>query len=157
TPKSGHGRTVDMSAQLAETLLGLRSAGQAVDLRSGRPVPWAFPSKAQTPLEHHNVAKRFKRILRAAGLPGHFHLHRLRHTFASLLLQQGESPAYVQRQLGHASYQLTVDTYGRWLPMGNKAAVDGLDDAKPARAALSGSKTPKLVAVESSTAKPREL
>ena len=37
------------------------------------------------------------------------------------------SPAYVQRQLGHASIQLTVDTYGKWLPMGNKAAVDALD------------------------------
>ena len=45
----------------------------------------------------------------------------------SLLLQQGESPAYVQRQLGHASIQLTVDTYGKWLPMGNKAAVNRLD------------------------------
>ena len=53
----------------------------------------------------------------------------LRHTFASLLLQAGVSPAYVQRQLGHASIQLTVDTYWRWLPMGNKAAVDGLDEA----------------------------
>src|SRR5882724_3406952 len=56
----------------------------------------------------------------AAGLEGlegsratlHFSPHRLRHTFASLLPQQGESPAYVQRQLGHASIQLTVDTYG---------------------------------------------
>ncbi len=38
--------------------------------------------------------------------------HCLRHTFASLLLQQGESPAYVQGQLDHASIQLTVDTYG---------------------------------------------
>ena len=59
----------------------------------------------------------------------------LRHTFASLLLQQGESPAYVQRQLGHASIQLTVDTYGKWLPLGNKAAVNRLDDDE------SGSKT----------------
>ena len=31
-------------------------------------------------------------------------------TFASLLLQQGESPAYVQRQRKHASIQMTVDT-----------------------------------------------
>src|SRR5437867_12245671 len=38
------------------------------------------------------------------------------------------SHAYVQRQLGHASIKLTVDTYGKWLPMGNKAAVDRLDD-----------------------------
>ncbi len=45
--------------------------------------------------------------------------------------QQGESPAYVPRQLGHASIQLPVDTYGRWLPMGNTAAVDRLDDATP--------------------------
>jgi len=62
-----------------------------------------------------------------AALPGHFSPHCLRHTYASLLLQAGESPAYVQRQLGHASIQLTVDTYGRWLPLGNKAAVDALD------------------------------
>ena len=55
----------------------------------------------------------------------------------SLLLQQGESPAYVQRQLGHASIQLTVDTYGKWLPMGNKAAVNRLDDE---RGSKSGSK-----------------
>ncbi|TDI45724.1 MAG: hypothetical protein E2P00_03090 [Acidobacteria bacterium] len=60
---------------------------------------------------------------------------------ASLLLQQGESPAYVQRQLGHASIQLTVDTYGKWLPMGNKAAVDRLDDQQINRAAeASGSR-----------------
>lgn len=26
------------------------------------------------------------------------------------------SPAYVQRQLGHASISITVDTYGHWLP-----------------------------------------
>ena len=53
--------------------------------------------------------------------------HSLRHTFASLLLVNGESVYYVQRQLGHASIQLTVDTYGKWLPAGNKAAVDRLD------------------------------
>ena len=58
----------------------------------------------------------------------HFSPHCLRHTFASRLLQQGESPAYVQRQLGHASIQLTVDTYDKWLPMGNKAAVNRLDE-----------------------------
>ena len=90
--------------------------------------PWVFCSEAGTPLDTTNVDKVFKRILRAVGFPLHFSPHCLRHTFASLLLQQQESPAYVQRQLGHASIQLTVDTYGKWLPMGNKAAVDRLDD-----------------------------
>jgi integrase len=66
--------------------------------------------------------------LKTARLSLHFSPHCLRHTFASLMLQQGESPAYVQRQLGHASIQLTVDTCGQWLPLGNKAAVNRLDD-----------------------------
>ena len=51
---------------------------------------------------------------------------------------------YLQRQLGHASIQLTVDTYGKWLPMGNKAAVDRLDyvtsGSKMVATAVSGTK-----------------
>jgi hypothetical protein len=54
-------------------------------------------------------------------------LIRAEDSFASLLLQQGVSPASVQRQLGYGSIQLTVDTYGKWLRWAKKAAVDGLD------------------------------
>jgi integrase len=42
---------------------------------------------------------------------------------------QGESLAYVRDQLGHASIQLTVDTYGHLIPGANRQAVDRLDDA----------------------------
>ncbi len=52
----------------------------------------------------------------------------LRHTFASLLLQHGESVVYVKEQLGHGSIQITVDTYGHLIPGANRAAVDRLDD-----------------------------
>jgi hypothetical protein len=52
----------------------------------------------------------------------------LRHTFASLLLQQGESPVYVKEQMGHSSIQVTVDLYGHLIPGGNRQAVDRLDD-----------------------------
>ena len=46
--------------------------------------------------------------------------HDLRHSFASMLLQQGESPVYVKEQLGHSSIQITVDCYGHLIPGGNK-------------------------------------
>jgi hypothetical protein len=36
---------------------------------------------------------------------------------------------YVKEQLGHASIQITVDTYGHLIPGANRAAVDRLDDA----------------------------
>ncbi len=129
TPKAGHGRTVDMSQQLSRALKRLQIERATEKLRRGWPeMPaWVFCNSAGKPLDAARVRKVFRRILKAAKLPSHFRPHGLRHTFASLLLQQGESPAYVQRQLGHASIKLTVDTYGKWLPMGNKAAVDKLD------------------------------
>ncbi|MBF0551672.1 MAG: tyrosine-type recombinase/integrase [Deltaproteobacteria bacterium] len=55
-------------------------------------------------------------------------IHDLRHSFASLLIQAGESLAYVRDQLGHHSIQVTVDIYGHLTPGGNKQAVDRLDD-----------------------------
>lgn len=42
---------------------------------------------------------------------------------------------YVKEQLGHASIQITVDTYGKWLRPVNKAAVDRLLTTKSFRAA----------------------
>jgi integrase len=48
-------------------------------------------------------------------------------TAASLLIQQGESFAYVKEQMGHHSITITVDTYSHLMPGGNKAAVDRLD------------------------------
>ena len=130
TPKSGHGRTVDMSRQLEAVLRHLHTERKAETLRRGwREMPlWVFCTTRGTMFNKGNVRRVFVRLLKRAGLPLHFSPHCLRHTFASLLLQQGESPVYVQRQLGHASIKLTVDTYGKWLPMGNKAAVDRLDE-----------------------------
>jgi len=129
TPKSGHGRTVDMSQVLTQTLTRVERERKAETLRHGWPAvpPWVFLNEAGRPMDESKVRKAMTRVLKAAGLPLHFSPHCLRHTYASLLLQQGVSPAYVQRQLGHASIQLTVDTYGKWLPIGDKAAVNRLD------------------------------
>jgi Phage integrase family len=54
--------------------------------------------------------------------------HALRHTYASLLIQNGESLPYVRDQLGHGSIKITVDTYGHLVPGANRQAVDRLDD-----------------------------
>ena len=52
--------------------------------------------------------------------------HDLRHTYATMLLMAHQSPAYVQKQLGHSSISITVDIYGHWIPgMGR----EGLEEA----------------------------
>jgi len=97
-------------------------------MKIGRPRPaWVFSSVVGTPLDESNVKKAYSRILEKAELR-HRRIHDLRHTFASLLIQQGESLVYVKEQMGHASIQITVDIYGHVVPGGNRAAVDRLDD-----------------------------
>jgi integrase len=65
--------------------------------------------------------------LKKAKLPLHFTPHCLRHTYASIQLADGVSPVYVQEQLGHATIELTVSTYGRWVKNKAPGALDRLD------------------------------
>jgi hypothetical protein len=64
--------------------------------------------------------------LEQAGLRK-FRFHDLRHTFGSLLIQAGVSPAYVQKQMGHKSIQVTIDVYGHLIPGENVTWIDTLD------------------------------
>jgi hypothetical protein len=109
---------------------GLDARGRN-EVLGAKPVPEGRPLYGLEYGIEGNVRRAMRAALKAAELPGHFTPHCLRQTVASLLLQQGESPVYVMEQLGHASIRLTVDTYGKWLPKGNKAAVDRLDEASP--------------------------
>ena len=66
-------------------------------------------------------------MLKAAALPSHFTVHRLRHTFATLHLEADQGRLlYVSRQLGHSSISITADVYAKWLKPTNKAAADSL-------------------------------
>jgi integrase len=58
-------------------------------------------------------------------------LHALRHTYASLLINQGESIMYVSRQLGHASIQITADLYGHLFKETSLAAMKKLGASIP--------------------------
>jgi integrase len=130
TPKSGKSRRVDMSKQLANVLSDLKHHRKVETVKQGwkRMPDWVFVSSAGTPLDINHWRRRvFDKALEKAGLRK-VRVHDLRHTFASLLIQAGESLVYVRDQLGHHSIKVTVDIYGHLAPGGNKAAVDRLDD-----------------------------
>ena len=60
---------------------------------------------------------------RRAGLP-QLTIHGLRHTHATILLEQGVNPKVVSERLGHASVATTMDIYSHVLPdMQEKAAL----------------------------------
>jgi len=99
TPKDHQQRRVDMAPQLKRQLESWRRTLGAKWLKLGEPRPvWVFPSEEGTPLDESNVRKVFNRILDKAGLHRRGP-HQMRHTFASLLLQNNAPATYVSKQL----------------------------------------------------------
>ena len=55
------------------------------------------------------------------------HLHRYRHTFATMLLEKGVNPKIVQKLLGHKTIQITLDTYSHVLSEVYSETADTVD------------------------------
>jgi integrase len=83
---------------------------------------------SQFPPRLNIVNRPFKPLLKRAGLPN-IRWHDLRHTYATLLLARGTHPTYVQKSLGHASVQLTLDRYSHWMPSMGRNTAEGIDEA----------------------------
>ena len=79
------------------------------------------------PIHPVTLLGRWTALLQVAGFT-YRKPHTLRHTYASMLIRNEESLAYVRDQLGHAPIKITVDTYGHLVPGASKAAVDRLDE-----------------------------
>jgi integrase len=135
-------RKIDISDVLLKELQALKKRRQEEYLSRGKnEIPeWVFLSPGQIlwedgkpvgraegqPLDTKNFYGRvFLKACDKAGIRRR-RLHDTRHTFASILLMAGESPAYVKEQLGHSSIKMTVDIYGHWIPGANRQAVNRL-------------------------------
>jgi integrase len=136
-PKSKRSRrAVDLGDQLLAVLGRLRRD------RSGdtAPAPDAllFPAEEGQPHDADAVRKRVWLPALAAAALRHVRIHSLRHSFASMLVHQGENPKYVSSQLGHASIQITLDRYAHLYPDEKRTAASRLE-AQIAAAVPSGS------------------
>lgn len=70
-----------------------------------------FTTDVGTPLDNSNVLKEYYVVLSKAGLP-RIRFHDLRHTAASLLLNNGQGIMAVSKLLGHSKPSVTLDIYG---------------------------------------------
>ena len=71
---------------------------------------WVFPSTTGGPISPDSVLHMLHRVLKRAGLP-RIRFHDLRHTFATLALQNGVDVKTVSGMRGHFSAEFTLDTY----------------------------------------------
>jgi Phage integrase family len=111
TTKSKKARRVDLSRELRGVLVELRDKRLLEAYLKGKndiSDELVFRSPEGTILDPDNLYHRvFLPVLAKAGIRK-IRLHDLRHTFGSLLLQNGTSIVYVKEQMGHSSIQVTV-------------------------------------------------
>ena len=86
-----------------------------------------FTTRNGTPIHPHNLWRDYKILLKDAGLPP-LRFHDLRHTAASILLNQGIPVITVSRRLGHARASITLDVYGHLMPTMQEELADMIDD-----------------------------
>ena len=129
-PKTTHSeRTVDIPESIVNRLRAYRETDPP--LKKG----YMFHSHTGSPMDPDNWYKRvFVPTAERAGLRAvdeeddgpAVGIHTLRHTYASLLINQGESIKYVSRQLGHASINITADLYGHLFRETSVSAMERL-------------------------------
>lgn len=131
--KTGKTANAFRTIEIPQTLVDLILA--TLDGRKARGVvsPWLMttrlglpPSLNQIIAARQVIQKGMKRVLRQAGLPEHFSVHSLRHSFAQIHMDAGTELLWISRQLGHASIKITADIYGRTRTPKNAAAAENL-------------------------------
>ena len=70
-----------------------------------------FASPDGTPLMPNSISATVSRICKRLGLPKGVSLHTVRHTHASLLLEEGAGLATISERMGHSSVRTTADIY----------------------------------------------
>jgi integrase len=130
-PKTARSRRLVVLSELGAQSLRRHRAMQAERrLRAGD--AWedndlVFPNRLGKPINPPNLLIRsFHPLLAKAKLP-RVRFHDLRHTAASLLLDQGIHPKIVSEMLGHSTVSITLDLYSKITPSMQAQAADALD------------------------------
>ncbi len=130
-PKTAKGRRlIALSPSTALVLKELKEKAKAEHILMGtvlKDSDLVFSYVNGEPLLPDSISQAWRRLAKHLGLSG-IRLHDARHTHASLMLKQGIHPKIVQERLGHASIQITLDTYSHVAPGLQKAAAIKFDE-----------------------------
>ena len=129
-PKNDRGRVVKLATTAIAALRRHRKRQLEERVKAGslwQESGLVFTTTVCTPIDASNLPRyHLYPLLERAGLP-RVRFHDLRHTFATIMLQNGEHPKVVQEMLGHANISETMDTYSHVLPDMQSDAMKRLD------------------------------
>jgi integrase len=127
--KTKAARTVPLTVPLMETLGTWHRRVERITAKAKASMPqYLFPSRTGRPLQAKPLGRRFRAVLRKAGLPSVLTLYSFRHTFCSELLDQGVKPVDVAKLLGHSVATL-YQFYAHSIPQDDTPHIDRLTEA----------------------------
>jgi integrase len=128
-PKSGRGRTVALSAMVANELRQHRLAQAEELLRLGvrqTDATFVYTRQDGEPLQPRSLSQMWAACERK--LP-RIRFHDLRHAHATHMLSAGVHPKVASERLGHSKVGITLDLYSHVLPGMQEDAVARIDEA----------------------------
>jgi integrase len=137
----GSERDVEMSATVRAALNEQRA-------RSRLKGELVFPSREGTTGDLDNFrARNWPRLLQRAKVRPRV-LYQCRHTFARLLLEQGDTPQHVAAMLGHTTVKMVFQVYGRWMSRPESTALAKLDAALRTKAGAGSGADLRLISAQ---------
>ncbi|MFK5952824.1 MAG: site-specific integrase [Desulfobacterium sp.] len=123
TKTKGSNRKIDIGPVMLAKLKEWK-----IDCPSGD-LDLVFPTATGNPTNHNNMVNRFFiPALEAAGLET-IRFHAMRHTYASLLISQGENIKYIQVQMGHSNPTVALNVYAHLMEDQNQGSARRLEGA----------------------------
>ena len=124
TPKTKNSvRAIAISSDCAAALARLK-------MRQPKGTKLMFPSpETGTYRDQNAVTRKFKRMLRRAGLPQEIRFHDLRHTCATIALEEGVEIKALSSMLGHSDVAFTMNTYVHATKKIKTSAADKMEAA----------------------------
>lgn len=133
-PKTNAGiRTIPIPTTLANILKAEKTEYMKNKLRLGKDFAdegFVFSKEDGTPYRPDGLSIHYERFMYRMesdyGIP-YKSLHKLRHTYATMLIDGGANPKVVQKNLGHEDVSMTLGTYAHAYDSRRRKEVDKLD------------------------------
>lgn len=125
----GSRRSLAISGEVIKLLKILKAKQEESRLKLGlyyQDHDLVFSNEDGSPINIDYLSREFGRLVKKLDIP-YVRFHDLRHTHATLLLQQGEHPKIISERLGHSTISITMDIYSHVMPNMQKEATDKLD------------------------------
>ena len=122
-----NGKTVESPLKTKNSYRAVTISSQAIEVLKQQKAKtndaYVFPSPSGGPISPDSVNNMLKRVLARAGIPK-VRFHDLRHTFATIALQNGVDIKTVSGMLGHFSAGFTLDTYAHVTTSAQREAAE---------------------------------